>query len=76
MENVDVVVKFSRPSGSPAPKPSIAMADALQSLSEADETQNLVREARAQGRKVLVQVFHSADGRPILIHLGVSEKSV
>ena len=71
MENGDVVLKFSRPSTASTPKPSRAMAEALQRLSEADETQNLVREARAQGRKVLVQVFHSADGCPLLIHLGV-----
>jgi hypothetical protein len=47
------------------------MAEALKRLSEADETQHLVREARALGRKVVVQVFQSANGHPILIHLGV-----
>jgi hypothetical protein len=46
------------------------MADALQRLSEADEMQCLVSEAEAQGRKLVVQVFHSAEGHPILIHLG------
>jgi len=71
MAKSDVVLKFSRPSGAPAPKPSRAMAEALKRLSEADETQHLVREARALGRKVVVQVFQSANGHPILIHLGV-----
>ena len=69
--NDGVEVKFSRPSGAPAMRPSSAMADAIQRLSEADETQHLVREARALGRKVVVQVFQSANGHPILIHLGV-----
>jgi CTP:molybdopterin cytidylyltransferase MocA len=32
--------------------------------------QTLVAEARARGRKVVVEVFHSAAGHPILIHFG------
>jgi hypothetical protein len=69
MKNGNVEVRFSRPSGSPAAKPSKAMTEALQRLSEADEMQTLVAEARALGRKVIVHVFHSAEGHPILIHL-------
>jgi hypothetical protein len=46
------------------------MADALQRLSEAEEMQCLVCEAEAHGRKVVVQVLHSTEGHPILIHLG------
>jgi CTP:molybdopterin cytidylyltransferase MocA len=45
------------------------MADALKRLSEADEMQTLVAEAQAHGRRVVVHVFHSAEGHPILIHL-------
>ena len=67
--NGNVELKFSRPSGAPARQPSKAMAEALQRLSESDEMQTLVAEARAYGRKVVVHVFHSADGHPILIHL-------
>jgi hypothetical protein len=70
MKNGNVELKFCRPSGAPARQPSRAMADALQHLSEADEMQCLVSEAEAHGRKVVVQVFHSAEGHPILIHLG------
>jgi hypothetical protein len=67
--NGNVELKFSRPSGAPARQPSKAMAEALQRLSESDEMQTLVAEARAYGRKVVVHVFHSAEGHPILIHL-------
>jgi CTP:molybdopterin cytidylyltransferase MocA len=45
------------------------MTEALCQLSKSDEMQTLVGEARAHGRKVVVQVFHSAEGHPILIHL-------
>jgi hypothetical protein len=67
--NGNVELKFSRPSGAPARQPSKVMAEALQRLSESDEMQTLVAEARAYGRKVVVHVFLSADGHPILIHL-------
>ncbi len=30
--------------------------------------QTLVVAARAQGRKVVVEVFHASDGHPLLIH--------
>ena len=70
MKNGNVEVKFSRPSGAPAPEPSKSMADALQRLSESDEMMALAAEARAHGRKVVVEVYHSAAGLPILIHLG------
>ncbi len=59
--NPDVQFRFSQPSGAPARKPSKAMADALQRLSQADEVQNLIAEAQAQGRKVVVQVYHSGE---------------
>jgi hypothetical protein len=70
MKNGNVEVKFSRPSGAPAPTPSTGMTEALQRLSESDEMQALVAEARAHGRKVIVHVFHDARGTPLLIHLG------
>jgi CTP:molybdopterin cytidylyltransferase MocA len=46
------------------------MTAALHTLSESTEMRSLVAEAQAHGRKVVVQVFHSAEGHPILIHLG------
>jgi hypothetical protein len=66
----DVLFKYSQPNGAASRKPSTAMAEALQRLSEANEMQTLVAGARCQGRRVVVQVFHSAEGYPILIHLG------
>ncbi len=65
----EVLFKFSQPSGAPARKPSASMTAALRHLSEATEMRSLVAEAQAQGRKVVVQVYHSAEGRPFLIHL-------
>ena len=76
MKNGNVEVNFSRPSGAPAPEPSMSMTDAMQRLSESDEMQTLVAEARANGRKVVVHVFHSAEGRPILIHLAAVAQEV
>ena len=44
------------------------MTRALQALSEADEMREFVAEARAQRKDVVVEVFQSRDGRPLLIH--------
>ncbi len=69
-----VVFRFRRPSGIPAQKPSRAMTQALQLFSEADEMQQLVSGAQAQQRKVVVEVFHSREGHPFLIHTALSPK--
>ncbi len=65
----DVQFKFSQPSGAPARKPSGSMTAALRNLSESAEMRSLVAEAQANGRKLVVQVYHSADGHPFLIHM-------
>ena len=65
----DVVFKFSQPSGASARRPSASMTAALRNLSESTELQSLVAEARTQGRRMEVQVYHSAEGCPFLIHL-------
>ena len=72
MEHGTIELRFSRPSGAAFRKPSQTMADALQRLTDSDEMQSLVSEAQSQGRKVVVQVFHSSAGHPILIHLTVT----
>jgi len=69
MQN-DVVLKFSVPSGKPGRKPSRSMIAALQTLCAATELRGLAEDAHAHGRKLVLQVFQSADGSPILIHLG------
>ncbi len=63
-----VVFKFSRPAGTPKKPPSAAMTEALQRLSEAEEMRDFTAKAHAQNRNVVVEVFHSADGHPLLIH--------
>jgi hypothetical protein len=67
----DVLFKYSQPSGAASRKPSKGMTEALRHLTESDEMQALVTEARSQGRKVVVHVFHDAGGTPFLIHLGL-----
>ena len=64
-----VVFKFSRPAGAPKKPPSAAMTEALQRLSEAEEMRDFTAKAHAQNRNVVVEVFHSADGHPLLIHV-------
>jgi len=44
------------------------MTEALQRLSEAEEMRDFTAKAHAQNRNVVVEVFHSADGHPLLIH--------
>lgn len=68
-DNSYVQFKFSQPSGAPVRKPSASMTAALRNLSESTEMRSLVTEAQAQGRMVVVQVYHLADGHPFLIHL-------
>jgi hypothetical protein len=45
------------------------MTAALRNLSESTEMRSLAADAQAHGRTVVVQVYHSADGLPFLIHL-------
>ena len=63
-----VVFRFRRPSGSPAPEPSMAMTEALRQLSQAREMEPLLRKAQEAGREVVIDVFQSKDGQPLLIH--------
>jgi len=50
------------------------MTQALRQFAATDEMQAFVANARAQRRKVVVEVFHSADGHPMLIHTTVLRK--
>jgi hypothetical protein len=45
------------------------MAEALRRLSEADEMEPLLSKARAESRQVVIEVFHSRTGYPLLIHM-------
>ena len=64
----NVIFKFRRPSGSDSKQPSLAMADALRRLGESEEMEPLIAEARKSVKSVAIEVFHSQDGQPILIH--------
>jgi len=63
-----VVFRFRRPSGSTAPEPSTAMTEALRQLSVAREMEPLLQAAQRAGREVVIEVFQSSDGQPLLIH--------
>jgi hypothetical protein len=63
-----VVFRYRRPIGSRNRTPSAAMAQALRHLSESEEMEPLLSQARDTGREVVIEVFHSKDGQPLLIH--------
>jgi hypothetical protein len=44
------------------------MAEALRQFAESKEMRLFVAKAHAQRRDVMVEVFHSSDGHPLLIH--------
>jgi len=44
------------------------MTRALQALTESEEMQQFVAEAHSQRKDVVVEVFQSRNGRPLLIH--------
>jgi len=46
----------------------------MRQFAETDEMQAFIANARAQRRKVVVKVFHSADGHPMLIHTTILRK--
>ena len=73
-ETPNIVFKFRRPSGSPSRQPSDAMTQALRQFARSDEMREFVSNARKQRRKVVVEVFHSADGHPMLIHTTILRK--
>lgn len=63
-----VEFRFRRPANVPPSTPSTKMTEALRLLSESEEMMPLVTTARAQHRRVVVEVFHRSDGTPLLIH--------
>ena len=67
-----ILFKFRRPSKVPRRQPSKAMTKALRHLAESEEMRPFVAEARAQRRNVVVEVFHSSDGHPLLIHVAAT----
>ena len=74
MKTPTIQFKFRRPSGAPTHAPSEAMQSALRRLSQAEEMQPLLKKAQAAGRDVVIEVFHSKDGQPLLIHTAAVSK--
>ena len=70
----EIMFRFRRPSSIPRRQPSEAMRKALQHLAESEEMQPLIDDARARRRDVVVEVFHSSDGHPLLIHTTTAPK--
>ena len=64
----EVRFRYRRPGGSSSLKPSPSMREALRHLSQAREMQPLLTKARQTGREVVIEVFHSSSGEPLLIH--------
>jgi hypothetical protein len=50
------------------------MQDALRRLSQVEEMQPLLKKAQTAGRDVVIEVFHSKDGQPLLIHTAAVAK--
>jgi len=69
-----ILFRFRRPSDTPKQHPSQAMTEALRLLAGSEEMQPLVSEAHAQRRNVVVEVFHSRDGHPPLIHTALAPR--
>jgi hypothetical protein len=65
---------FRRPGDTPKKPPSRAMTEALRLLSQSDEMKPFVANARAQRRKIVIELFHSSEGHPLLIHTATAPK--
>jgi hypothetical protein len=50
------------------------MTEALRLLAESEEMHWFVAEAHAKRRNVVVEVFHSRDGHPLLIHTALAPR--
>jgi hypothetical protein len=69
-----IVFRFRRSKNTAGRHPSKAMTEALRRLAESEEMQPLIDDARARRRDVVVEVFHSGDGHPLLIHTTTAPK--
>lgn len=69
-----IVIRYRRSKNNPRRNPSQVMTEALRLLSESEEMQPLISEANAQHRDVVMEVFHSRSGHPLLIHTALSPR--
>jgi len=69
-----IIFRFRRPNSLPGRQPSKAMTEALRCLAESEEMTPFITAARAERRNVVVEVFHSGDGHPLLIHTAAAPR--
>ena len=69
-----IVFRFRRSKNTAGRHPSRAMTEALRCLAESEEMQPFISDAQARCRNVVVEVFHSRDGHPLLIHIAASSR--
>ena len=67
-----IVFRFRRSKNTAGRHPSRAMTEALRCLAESDEMRTFVSQAHAVRRDVVLEVLHSRDGHPLLIHIAAS----
>lgn len=69
-----IIFRFRRPSSVPRRQPSEAMREALRHLAESEEMRPFVADARARRKDIVLEVFHSRDGHPLLIHVAAAPR--
>jgi hypothetical protein len=69
-----VIFRFRRSNSMRRRQPSEAMRKALRCLAESEEMRQFTADARAQRRDVVLEVFHSRDGHPLLVHVAVAPR--
>lgn len=67
-----IVFRFRGSKNIAGRNPSKKMTEALRCLAESDEMQPFLSEAHAVRRDVVLDVFHSRDGHPLLIHIAAA----
>ena len=62
-----IFFSFRRPSGIVNLQPCNALSEGLRRLAESKELRPLIDKALAQGEDQVVGIFHSEEGRPLLL---------
>jgi hypothetical protein len=63
----EIFFTFRSPGGIVKRQPYRTLAQGLRQLAESEQMRPFIEEAHAQGRDVVVGVFHSMEGRPLLV---------
>lgn len=70
MERMNLVtVEHRCPAGVSPRVPSAKLTEALEQFGRSDELKVICHKAEQNGKRVIVEVYHGADGTPILIHI-------